>query len=54
MTLGFLFSQITLSHFSNAYATKMERKRGVHKPEYRLPPLVISAVIIPAGLLWYG
>lgn len=28
--------------------------RGVMKPEYRLPPLVVGAVFIPAGLFLYG
>ncbi|KAI0438319.1 putative MFS multidrug transporter [Xylaria telfairii] len=27
---------------------------GVMKPEYRLPPLIVSALLIPAGLFWYG
>jgi len=54
MTLGFLFCQIALSHISDAYVAKMERKHKVRKPEYRLPPLVVGSLIIPVGLLWYG
>ncbi|OCL06356.1 MFS general substrate transporter [Glonium stellatum] len=54
MTLGFVFSQIGLGHFSDTYVSKIERKHGVHKPEYRLPPLLLGALIIPAGLFCYG
>jgi hypothetical protein len=29
-------------------------KKGEMKPEYRLPPLVPGAFLIPIGLFWYG
>ncbi|KAH7396290.1 putative MFS multidrug transporter [Pyrenochaeta sp. MPI-SDFR-AT-0127] len=31
-----------------------EKSGGERKPEYRLPPLLISCVTIPIGLIWYG
>ena len=34
--------------------TLTARNGGVQKPEYRLPPLVIGAFIIPFGLFLYG
>ncbi|KAI8630250.1 putative MFS multidrug transporter [Xylariaceae sp. FL1651] len=31
-----------------------ESPSGAMRPEYRLPPLIICAFVIPAGLFWYG
>jgi predicted MFS family arabinose efflux permease len=34
--------------------TLTARNNGTSKPEYRLPFLVVSAFLVPAGLFWYG
>ena len=31
-----------------------KRNGGEMKPEYRLPPLIIGAILMPIGLFWYG
>lgn len=57
MTVGFVFSQLTLGRFSDAWSTRMARHRGdskSRKPEDRLPPLIVGAIVMPAGLLMYG
>ena len=54
LTAGFLFSQVTLGHFSDRHIKNMEAKHGDRKPEYRLPPILIGAISLPAGLFWYG
>lgn len=36
------------------YDRLTERNGGVPKPEFRLPCLFVTAIIIPIGLLWYG
>src|SRR5204863_2717508 len=33
---------------------KKKSVAGEMKPEYRLPPMVPGAILIPAGLFWYG
>lgn len=40
--LGYVYAKLTL------------RNNGVAEPEFRLPCLFITAIIIPIGLLWYG
>ncbi|KAF1969146.1 MFS general substrate transporter [Bimuria novae-zelandiae CBS 107.79] len=46
---GLTLSQFTLGHLSDKHIA-----RGAHKPEGRLPPLLIGALIIPFSLLAYG
>lgn len=29
-------------------------EKGVSEPEYRLPPVMVGAVLIPIGLFWFG
>ena len=54
LTAGFLFCQVTLGYFSDRHIKKMEAKHGDRKPEYRLPPIFIGALLLPMGLFWYG
>lgn len=54
LTAGFIFCQVTLGRFSDRHMTKMAKKHGDKKPEYRLPPIFIGAFLLPAGLFWYG
>lgn len=54
LTAGFVFCQITLGHFSDRHMKNMEAKHGDKKPEYRLPPIFIGALLVPIGLFWYG
>ena len=39
---------------SDRYVKKMQAKRGIHKAEDRLPPIVVGTVIMAAGLFLYG
>jgi MFS family permease len=54
LTFGFLFGQFVIGPSSDAYSKKMEHRNGLHKPEYRLPPLLVGALIVPGSLFWYG
>ncbi|KAL8832092.1 MAG: hypothetical protein Q9191_000471 [Dirinaria sp. TL-2023a] len=54
LTTGFVICQITLGHFSDWYTKRMSKKYEEQKPEYRLPPIFVGALVLPAGLLWYG
>lgn len=47
-TLVFMFA------IERVYMMLKRRNGGVAKPEYRLPLLLVSSVLIPAGLVWYG
>lgn len=33
---------------------KAKKNNGVFKPEFRLPPLIPGAFLVPVGLFWYG
>ena len=50
---GLLGSLAIVVIFSDRYVIRKTR-RGEMKPEYRLPPLIPGAFILPAGLFWYG
>lgn len=34
--------------------SQAKKNNGVFKPEFRLPPLVPGAILVPIGLFWYG
>lgn len=51
---GFVIGQIAVGSFSDRYLARMKAKHGAHKPEDRLPPLVIGGFLVPVGLIWYG
>jgi MFS family permease len=51
--VGFVIGQFGVGGFSDAY-TKKKSAQGGMKPEYRLPPLMVGAFLIPIGLFWYG
>jgi MFS family permease len=54
LAVGLTISQFTLGHISDKHIARMARLHGTHKPEDRLPPLLIGALIIPVSLLAYG
>ncbi|CAH2351568.1 polyamine transporter 3 [[Candida] railenensis] len=55
MGVGFLLGVLFWTYaIGKVYAVLTERNGGVPKPEYRIPCLVSSGLIIPIGLVWYG
>lgn len=52
--VGFVIGQFGVGSFSDAYIKKKSAAGGGMKPEYRLPPLMVGAFLIPIGLFWYG
>ncbi|OBA23473.1 MFS general substrate transporter [Metschnikowia bicuspidata var. bicuspidata NRRL YB-4993] len=52
--IGFVFGVIIWTIALGYVYDKLVEKHGVAKPEFRLPCLFISAVIMPIGLFWYG
>jgi MFS family permease len=55
LATGLTISQFTLGHLSDKHIAHVARlNNGTHKPEDRLPPLIIGALIIPVSLLAYG
>lgn len=55
MTVGFTISQLTAGLLSDGYVRKKTRNGELPaKPEYRLPILMIGAVMLPAGFIVYG
>ncbi|PVI06408.1 MFS general substrate transporter, partial [Periconia macrospinosa] len=49
--IGLLFSGAVLDRV----ALKLkERNGGIHKPEYRLPAMILGMILIPIGLFLYG
>ncbi len=49
--LGILFWTRIIN---NVYLKLTEKNGGVSKPEFRIPCLIASGVLIPVGLIWYG
>lgn len=50
---GALLGQLVTTYFGNLIAHKHMAK-GDFKPEHRLPMMIPGAIMIPAGLFWYG
>ena len=50
MVTGVLLCALTLDR----YLKKQREVHGEMKPEYRLPPMVLGGILIPAGLFLYG
>jgi len=51
--IGFVIGLFSVGASSDKYVKK-KTAQGIMKPEYRLPPLIVGAFLIPAGLFWYG
>jgi MFS family permease len=55
MTVGFTISQLTAGSLSDGYLRRKTRNGELPaKPEYRLPILMIGAVLLPTGFIIYG
>ncbi|KAL7662858.1 Major facilitator superfamily (MFS) profile domain-containing protein [[Candida] zeylanoides] len=55
MGVGFLLGvAVWTPSIGKVYQVLSDRNGGVGKPEYRLPCLISSGIIIPVGLIWYG
>ena len=50
---GFLIGLLA-NGLTSDYIAEKEAKGGEIKPESRLAPLLIGALLVPAGLIWYG
>ena len=50
---GLLIGLAAMGIFSDRYVMK-KSAMGEMKPEYRLPPLIPGAFLLPIGLFWYG
>ncbi len=55
LTLGYLLgSQICALSVDRIYKSLTQSNNGTGKPEYRIPLLTSSALLVPLGLFWYG
>ncbi|KAI9737959.1 MAG: hypothetical protein M1834_009329 [Cirrosporium novae-zelandiae] len=54
MGIGSMMGVLINGRISDRILKKRAGADGVLKPEYRLPPMVISAFGLPIGLFWYG
>lgn len=53
--LGFFLGTQISSPISDALYRRLKaRNNGVGKPEFRVPLLIPSSLLIPAGIFWYG
>ncbi|QBM85760.1 Multidrug resistance protein [Metschnikowia aff. pulcherrima] len=52
--VGFVLGVVSWTIALGYVYNKLFEKHGVAKPEFRLPCLFVSAVIMPIGLFWYG
>ncbi|KAF1948159.1 MFS general substrate transporter [Byssothecium circinans] len=49
--IGLLLCGATMDRISKFLTT---RNGGDFRPEYRLPPMAVGVLVVPAGLFWYG
>uniref|UniRef100_A0A8H7XYP4 Major facilitator superfamily (MFS) profile domain-containing protein n=1 Tax=Psilocybe cubensis TaxID=181762 RepID=A0A8H7XYP4_PSICU len=55
MGVGFFMAMFFAARVADAiYKTLADRNGGQGKPEMRMPAMVVGAICIPIGLLWYG
>ena len=55
MGVGFMLGVVVWTLLINKTYTRLcEKNGGEQKPEYRLPCLFATSIIIPIGLVWYG
>lgn len=53
--VGMLLGLFAFGATSDRIVTRLTNKHGgERKPEYRLPPMMIGAALVPIGLFWYG
>lgn len=52
--IGFIIGVVFWTFMLGYVYNKLVEKHGVAKPEFRLPCLFVSALILPIGLFWYG
>lgn len=52
--IGFVLGVLLWTLALGKVYTYLSEKHGEQKPEFRLPCLFVSAVIMPIGLIWYG
>jgi len=53
--LGFTLATAIGGHYGNKiYRALAARNGGEGKPEMRVPAILVGAIIVPIGLLWYG
>lgn len=53
--IGMMLGLFIFGATSDKIVTALTKKHGTErKPEYRLPPMMIAAALIPIGLFWYG
>lgn len=52
--IDFCVGQFTVGPFSDRYLKQQKALHGSLKPEYHLPPLVVSVLLVPIGLFRYG
>lgn len=54
MGVGFVLGVMVWTVLINRIYSRLSDKNGEQKPEYRLPCLFATSIIIPVGLIWYG
>jgi hypothetical protein len=54
LSIGALLGLVFLGVFNKRYAAKLEAAGGFLPPEERLPPVIIGAILLPAGLFMFA
>ncbi|KAH3679704.1 hypothetical protein WICMUC_000772 [Wickerhamomyces mucosus] len=53
--IGYMVGIATFQRYSDKYYNYLIKKNnGIRKPEYRLPGLLLSGILTPIGLFWFG
>lgn len=51
---GMLVCSATSPLWRRVHARLIEQNDGVPEPEFRLPPAIVGALLVPTGLLWFA
>lgn len=60
LAIGILFGISTTPYWQKNYQQLVKKRHteasedSKHEPEYRLPQVIVGAILVPAGLFWFG
>ncbi|KAI1796256.1 MFS general substrate transporter [Ganoderma leucocontextum] len=52
--IGFVSATLLSAYLSDRVYSRLVKKHGRGKPEFRIPVLVFGSIFVPIGVFWYG
>lgn len=54
LLVGMVIGGLSFPVWNNMRQRLIEKNKGVSEPEFRLPSVMVGAVLVPIGLFWFG